>query len=339
MNTSVTPEMETSFVNEVPSQGLTLPRADKALVKHNVIRSDQKRHSQLFNSSDTSKNKLKKQPKGYGFWALVLALTIIALANLFLTITIFSVLSLTKSMKSVEVLPAANLIKFFGNFEIDKLIKADGIISGFSEDPIQITAQGSDINLKVENTLDSLSSPLLNIGQDSVEFLNVDSFDVYEPNRMPSKSNAFSTTFPNFDLPKGVQSLHIQKASVNRITSGLNHSLSIDGSSNSSVHLRGNEGLQLKSRELIFSADQNLSLRSINGSIILDAQDGVFLDVDRIALSPIKLKDQNMFMQTIAEYKLCICMPGGVLFRIPVLEGTDTIHCNSIDLAEENLCM
>ena len=47
MNTSVTPEMETSFVNEVPSQGLTLPRADKALVKHNVIRSDQKRYREI----------------------------------------------------------------------------------------------------------------------------------------------------------------------------------------------------------------------------------------------------------------------------------------------------
>ena len=53
-------------------------------------------------------------------------------------------------MKSVEVLPAANLIKFFGNFEVDKLIKADGIISGFAESPILITSRGSDINLKVK---------------------------------------------------------------------------------------------------------------------------------------------------------------------------------------------
>lgn len=53
-------------------------------------------------------------------------------------------------MKSVEVLPAANLIKFFGNFELDNIIKSDGIISGFSESPIVITSQGSDINLTVK---------------------------------------------------------------------------------------------------------------------------------------------------------------------------------------------
>lgn len=331
--------METSFVKDVSSHNSTLSRADKALVKRNVVRTNPNRNSQVINSVEIKK-KPENQPKGYCFWALVFAVSIIAIANFFLTITIFSVLSLTKSMKSVEVLPAANLIKFFGNFEVDKLIKADGIISGFAESPILITSRGSDINLKVDNTLDLPSSPVLNIGQETVEFLNLESFDIYEPNKMV-KASAFSTTFPNFDLPKGVESLYIRKASVNRITSGLDVPLSFDASSNSSVRLRGNEGLQLKAKEIVLRADQNLSLRSINGSIILNAADGVILDVDRLAISPLKhkLNIEDTYRKAITEYKLCICMPQGVLFRIPILEGSNTIHCGSVDLTEENPCM
>ena len=53
-------------------------------------------------------------------------------------------------METIEVLSASNLIKFFGNFEVDSLTKADGIIGGFSQSPIEITTHGADINLKVK---------------------------------------------------------------------------------------------------------------------------------------------------------------------------------------------
>ena len=52
-------------------------------------------------------------------------------------------------MENIEVVPTANLIKFFGELEMNKLIKGDGIISGFNESPVTFTSYGSDINLKV----------------------------------------------------------------------------------------------------------------------------------------------------------------------------------------------
>jgi len=101
--------METSFVKDV-SYNSTLSRADKALVKRNIVRSSQDRYetliqnvfilflyiyssklfrnSQVINSIEVRK-KPKNQPKGYCFWALVFAVSIIAVANFFLTITIF----------------------------------------------------------------------------------------------------------------------------------------------------------------------------------------------------------------------------------------------------------
>lgn len=110
-------------------------------------------------------------PLGYTFWALVFALSVIALGNFFLTITIFryishgmlthlllcltsvslisSVLRLTKTMEAIEVVPASNLIKFFGELDVNKVIKADGFISGFADSPVSFTSQGADLTVKV----------------------------------------------------------------------------------------------------------------------------------------------------------------------------------------------
>ncbi len=174
--------------------------------------------------------------------------------------------------------------------------------------------------------------PEISINQDSVEFMKVEGFEIFEPRKTP-KTNAFSTTFPNFGLPKGVQSLHIKKATANRITSKLDGSLLIR--SEKAIRVKGNEGMRIRGREILLRADQDLQLRSINGSIILDGADGVIMDVDNMAVAG---KDA-VPKKKITEYKLCICMPAGQLFRIPVLEGTDTINCDSVDLTgEDNPC-
>ncbi len=143
--------------------------------------------------------------------------------------------------------------------------------------------------------------------------------------------------FPNFGLPQGVQTLHINKASGSRIVSQLEGSLNL--LTDSHMRVRGNEGIRIQGREVIFSADHDLLLRSINSSVILDGADGLFLDTDNLAISPSSSREDPVSQKPVAQYKLCICMPQGTLFRIPILEGTDTIHCDSIDLfSEENPC-
>nr|CAG4646628.1 EOG090X0F7H [Macrothrix elegans] len=233
-------------------------------------------------------------------------------------------------MESIEVVPSANLIKFFGEIEISRILKADGIISGFRESPLNIDTVASDIQIKVDSELE----PEINIGQDRVQFLNVDSFEMFEPKSSP-KTTGFSTTFPNFGLPKGVQSLHIKKATANRVTSKLNGTLVMR--SDKTVRLKGNEGVNVQGKEIFFRADQDLLLRSVNGSVILSAVDGVILDIESMGGRVSGREEETK--KRIAEYKLCICMPSGQLFRIPVLEGTDAIHCDSIDLtSDDNPC-
>nr|CAG4642101.1 EOG090X0F7H [Eurycercus lamellatus] len=324
------------FANGTPpsqSQMSTLTRAEKALVKRNVHRPNLMNTPALYldentaTSSEAQSKKEKSQPRGYAFWALVFALSVITLANFFLTITIFSVLRLTKSMEGIEVVPSSNLLKFFGEFEMNKLIKADGLISGFNESPVTITSLGSDLNMKVRNDQESE----IKIGLDRVEFLNVDSFEINEPGKIRNpKVNAFSTIFPNFGLPKGVQRLHIKKATANRITSGLTSPLLVR--SENTIRLKGNEGVSIRGKEILIRADQDLLLRSINGSVTMDATPPVVSMGSKEDFS----SEKNI---RVAEYKLCICMPTGQLFRIPVLEGAESIHCDSVDLTgEDNPC-
>lgn len=56
-------------------------------------------------------------------------------------------------MENIEVVPSANLIKFFGELEMNKLVKSDGKISGFSGSPVTLSSQGSDLNLKVTDII------------------------------------------------------------------------------------------------------------------------------------------------------------------------------------------
>ena len=54
-------------------------------------------------------------------------------------------------MENIEVVPTANLIKFFGDLEMNKLMKADGMFSGFKESPVTVTNVGDNLNFKVIN--------------------------------------------------------------------------------------------------------------------------------------------------------------------------------------------
>lgn len=175
-------------------------------------------------------------------------------------------------------------------------------------------------------------SPQLKIGRDSVQLLNVSRFDVLEPKKGAKSSSAFSTMFPNFGLPKGVQNLRIKKSSASRIVSRLGDSLQIQ--SDSHIRVRGNEGVRVQGRELLWAADQDLLLRSVNGSIEIDGTAGIVVDASAMAKAPGSTP-------AVAQYKLCICMPQATLYRIPVLESSsDAVNCNSVDLnAEDSPCL
>lgn len=74
----------------------------------------------------------------------------------------------------------------------------------------------------------------------------------------------------------------------------------------------------MDSKELLWSSDQNIYLKSSNGSIILTGNNGVYIDVKNI---PIVRADHGLRTGS-SQYKICVCMPQGRLFRVQVPNRT-----------------
>ena len=94
--------------------------------------------------------------------------------------------------------------------------------------------------------------------------------------------------------------------------------------------MKGNEGMSFDGGKLTWSADQDIYMKSINGSILLEAGAGIMVDVNNLPLAgPVDdTKDRG-------QYKLCMCMPQGQLFRVPVplhnnlIQSSNQINCAS----------
>lgn len=86
--------------------------------------------------------------------------------------------------------------------------------------------------------------------------------------------------------------------------------------------------MSFDAKKLTWSADQDIYLKSINGSILLDAGAGYMVDVNTLPLAG-DVDDENGR----GQYKLCMCKPQGQLFRVPVPvnnnKRTSAINCAS----------
>lgn len=103
------------------------------------------------------------------------------------------------------------------------------------------------------------------------------------------------------------------------------------------MFVRGIEGTLIDGKEIFASAEQNIFLKSSNGSIILNSQNGIFIDIDRIPVAPDSEYSQ---VRNDLQYKLCVCYPKGALYRVPLskLHGVDD-PCRHFDRRHFNPCL
>lgn len=157
----------------------------------------------------------------------------------------------------------------------------------------------------------------------------IESFEVKDPR---TGTVYFTTDFPNFGLPTGVDKIDVKIAETHRITSPVNESLTVN--SDNQISIQGAEGASMESKDIVWSADTDIFLKSINGSIVFDAKDGIFIDIENIPVAPMFLQNSSGHEQ----YKVCICMPQGKLFKVLVRTGTSSrsINCARISRTPEN---
>ncbi|XP_014241048.1 uncharacterized protein LOC106661851 isoform X2 [Cimex lectularius] len=265
--------------------------------------------------------------KIYAFWTLVGLLCLLALANMILTIVIFSVLRLGQGMESMELLPDEGLVKFFGDSNFGKVSKSDGNIEGFAGSETEIKGVKGPVILEVEDAKGRQRNTLT-LEQNGTQFKSINSFKV---------GDVFSTDNPVFKLSKSsvIRNVQSRVITTNKITAPQDEKLVLR--SDTLIKIKGSEGTKIDGKEIIWTADQEVKLKSMNGSIVLSGKSGVVVDLKKIPI----VGTTGLGGPITPQYKVCVCMPQGKLFKVPVsTDYNSQVACHNIDTSTNyNPCM
>lgn len=229
-------------------------------------------------------------------------------------------------MQSIELVPESQAIKFFGEANLDHLYKRDGKIESFQDQPMEITSYYNSIILNlVKNGRGTLK---VKLDPNETFFRGLNSFDV----KTMQRESIFTINEPTYENLKNVHNLRTKHMQTNRIRSPLEDDLTVDGDS---ISLKGAEGTHIFGKDIKWEADQDIHLKSSkNGSLVLVGKEGIFIDLNKI---PVARLSNNYIT---SQFKICVCMPVGKLFRIPVANPNDRVLCDHISMAPQyNPCI
>lgn len=151
------------------------------------------------------------------------------------------------------------------------------------------------------------------MGLNGTEFKSLSKFNIKDPD---TNLPIFSTTKLNYNIEKPMRNLEANIVHAAEVVSPIDKKLEIDAQS---IYVRGTEGTSLDGKEILISADGGLFLKSSNGSIRFLAQNGIYIDIDQIPVAPDVTTTQN---RSDVQYKLCICLPKGILYRVSLMVHT-----------------
>lgn len=234
-------------------------------------------------------------------------------------------------MESVEIVSKDEVIKFHGDADLDHVFYSDGSLKGFQNVPFKIQSDEGSVIVSMKNTNDETNVNKIEITDKDIIFSNVEKFFVYDPT---SRRNVFSTDYKDFKIPKGLPNLDVKKLRVKRLLSTHNSNLTVR--SDTVTRLRGNGGLAIQGKEISFTADGDIYLNSVNGSIYLLA-DNVKIDMKHVPVVVPNATFDFGGMRPLPQFKLCVCMPQGYLFKVPILNNIKShLACQFVDLSAGN---
>ncbi|XP_065169914.1 beta-sarcoglycan [Atheta coriaria] len=264
--------------------------------------------------------------KTFAFWTLVGLLFVLAVGNLVLTMTILGVLKLGQGMQSLELVPEYSAIKLFGNTDLNDIYKRDGRLESYMDHPIQIDGIDAPLVFNLTNKY-GRTVQKLEMSKNGTIINNTNNFLVKDD----EENEIFTTNAPSFNVPHAMRKLNTTTIHTNRIVAPLKDDLLLEGKS---VHVRGSEGTTLEGRDLVITADRDIYIKSLNGSIVLVGKDGVRLDHKKLPIFLPKINDKLTM-----QYKVCVCMPQGKLFKIPVTRDNARVYCDRINMQQFNPCI
>ncbi|KAJ8950466.1 hypothetical protein NQ318_010344 [Aromia moschata] len=228
--------------------------------------------------------------------------------------------------ESIELIPDSDAIKLFGDIDLDHIYKRDGRLEGYEGESVTVTSEDSSIILNLEGySRPGRATMKLKIAKNETIFRGLNLFEVKNENDRA----IFTVSEPVFASLKNGRNFKAKRIQTNKIRSPNDEDLKIDSEK---INLKGAEGTKMEGREVVWSAEEDIYLSS-NGSIALSGQDGTFIDVRRIPLA-----NTNGNTYATAQFKVCVCMPGGKLFRIPVIDPQDRVYCHHVNM-QHNFCL
>ncbi|XP_022185227.1 beta-sarcoglycan [Nilaparvata lugens] len=342
-----------SPASDIPSDsGLgTLSIRDKSLLKRNINRQHNNNMSAGYvpvHEASLHRTGLRGK-KTWAFWTLVGVLSALASANIVLTVFILKVLRIShQAMEAVEIVRGSgdgegDIVKMHGNIDLGSIYKQDGLLESFNGDALKITGDNAPVFVELRGG-SAKGGPrrVLVVRQNETRLQGVESFSVYDGEAKP----IFSTHYPNFGLPRGVRNIDVKLVETDRVRSPRDEGLKVRGEGGAGVgggflahaqrvRLLGLEGTRIDGgKGMVWSADQTLHLHSANGSVVLKASGGgVQLDVKSM---PIVGTGRRSGLPLASHYKVCVCMPQGKLFRVPVPSPTavsSSKACSYVNMA------
>ncbi|KAH7955167.1 hypothetical protein HPB49_024973 [Dermacentor silvarum] len=284
---------------------------EKAMLKQEI----NKRHNGNFSAGYVPifENSLHKTGlrgrKAFLFYGLVVGLFVVSLANLAVTVMLLGVLRIGYGMESLEFLPSGRLLRFLNNADLGTVVPHKGVIGGFKDTDLHIIGESQPATGR---QMSDTAGPSLEVGPDWTVVSNVKEFRVRSPT---TGRTIFSTEYQGFQLPKGIPNLSVKEAHVSRVSAAFffcHSALAVLFAPHTQL-ASSRPGIKFLDG-LGFQFSRPNYDRNMNQSLTLDGSNGI-----RILAAGLP-RSENPSSDASYWYKLCVCMPSGRIFRVPVRE-------------------
>jgi beta-sarcoglycan len=169
------------------------------------------------------------------------------------------------------------------------------------------------------------------MGSNGTEFKGLSQITITDPD---TNLPIFASTNLKYKLEKPLKNLEANVVHAAEVVSPIDKEFKVDGMN---IHVRGIEGTTMDGKEVYVSAERDIFLKSSNGSIKISSLNGIYIDIDRIPVAPeVKYSQTRSDLQ----YKLCVCYPKGILYRVPLskMHGISD-PCRHFDGRHFNPCL
>ncbi len=157
--------------------------------------------------------------------------------------------------------------------------------------------------------VDSGDEPELRVTSESVEIKNIDTMRLVDPE---TGELYFDLADPESQrrLLRGIElnTLTVDEISADEVSAPLGKSLFVK--SDSYLSLVGGDAVSVEGREVMLEAS--------NGDLTLAAEHSIQLDAGELQIDPraLPLSGGGRYPGETGQFKLCVCMPSGLLFRV-----------------------